>query len=173
MPVRPDKTRGSSSTLRPVITVARRPSEDQAPSPVSIGLICTGAILVITAIGIVVTLLVILKMKQMKKMYSQDLVASKEKFEDSQDQGNEGKFEEHLYDTVKTTSTFRTISTTSPPPVYAAVNAMYHIAQEDPDGMAMEKNISYARVDVERNVAYGVVVGQRSQHRPMMPLPDQ
>ena len=89
------------------------------------------------------------------------------------------KCEEHLYDTA---SSFRNSSissppvhatVTSPPPVYAAVKDTYHIAQEDPDGMAMEKNISYARVDVERNVAYGVVVGQRSQHRPMMPLPDQ
>jgi hypothetical protein len=154
-----------------IVTVLRPSPEDQAPSIplVTLAIICTGSG-VLLAIIIVVVMLVILTIRKRKQKKPIDDSAFR--LPHNLDVTENKKCEEHLYDTA---SGFRNSSIssppvyTSPPPVYAAVNA---IAQEDPDGMAMEKNISYARVDVGRNVAYGVV-GQTSQHRPMMPLPDQ
>ena len=161
-----------SSTVEPAtdtITVDQ-PSKDQAPSlPVISVIICIGGVILL-AIIIVVIALVILKMKRRKRRAIDIHAIDDSAFKMPQDSDITGNAcKDHLYETP---SSWRTSSTPSaPPPTFAAVNVMYHIAQEDPDGMTMEKNISYARVNVERNVAYGVVGEQRFQHHPMIPLP--
>ena len=168
MPSHPAKAEGSS-TLVPVTTVVRPSLEGQVrtSSPVTLAIVSTGAVLVLIAIIIVVTLLVILKIK---KSYYQPSTTTKVKFE-KDSAATKAEFEDHLYETPSAFLPSSVQSPPPPPPVYAAVNAMYHMALKDPDGMELEKNISYASVNVERNVAYGLL-GVDPLHRPMMPLPD-
>ena len=160
-----------SPTPTPVtdaVTVARpSPGDEGASLPLTLVVGCTvvGVILAITIVVVLLVILTIRKRNQEKTINSIDDSAFRFP--------PEMKCEDHLYET---SSAFLPSSVQSPPPpppppVYAAVNAMYHMAQKDSDGMELEKNISYASVNVERNVAYGLL-GVDPLHRPMMPLPD-